>query len=236
MSKGNLDKKYTALITGGTSGIGKAIVNKLIEEDFAVIVIGRNKEKLNQLKIEVKHPSNCFLYKADMTDRNGLLQTIQKIINDFGQIDLLINNAGVFIPGSIIGEEDKTYDLMMRTNIDAPYILCKHLIPIINKGGYVFNICSTASLVGYPNGASYCISKFALLGLTKVLRAELKGKIAVSAIMPGATLTKSWEGTTEPAERFMKPQDVAEVIYNAWNIRSNTVMEEIIIRPHLGDF
>ena len=75
-----------------------------------------------------------------------------------------------------------------------------------------------------------------MLGFSKALRLELQGKIAVSAIMPGATLTNSWRGTTEPVERFMRPSDVALSLWSAWQIRSHTVVEEIILRPHLGDF
>jgi short-subunit dehydrogenase len=107
---------------------------------------------------------------------------------------------------------------------------------IAAKDGYIFNMCSIASIMAYPNGGSYSISKFALLGMTKVLREELKPHgIRVTAIMPGATLTASWEGVDLPAERFMKPEDVAETIYTAYALSKQSVVEEILIRPQLGD-
>jgi short-subunit dehydrogenase len=97
-------------------------------------------------------------------------------------------------------------------------------------------MCSIASIKAYPNGGSYAISKFALLGFSKCLREELKSfNIRVTAIMPGATLTASWEGVDLPEERFMRVEDVADTIYGAYSLSGRSVVEEIIIRPQLGD-
>ena len=104
------------------------------------------------------------------------------------------------------------------------------------KSGHVFNICSTASFMAYVNGGSYCISKFALLGMTKVLREEMKEYgVRVTAVMPGATYTASWEGAGLPKDRFMRSKDVASAIWNAYEMSDRTVIEEIIMRPQLGD-
>jgi len=234
MSSAN--KVFTAIVTGASAGIGKAITHLFIDKGFKVIAIARNNEKLNQLKKEVSKPEHCFLYSCDVSKPHEIKSVFAAIFQDHPTIDLLINNAGVFIPGAITQEEDGVYEQTMKTNIDSAYYVTRQTVPEMPKGSYIFNMCSTASVVGYPDGGSYCISKFALLGLTKALRLELQGKIAVSAVMPGATLTNSWTGTTEPAERFMKPEDVALSIWAAWQIRKNTVIEEILLRPHLGDF
>jgi short-subunit dehydrogenase len=104
------------------------------------------------------------------------------------------------------------------------------------RDGHIFNLCSTASIMAYTNGGSYCISKFALYGLTKVLRAELREHdVRVTAVLPGATLTASWEGVNLPPERFMKSEDVAESIWSAYALSKHSVVEEILIRPQLGD-
>ncbi|MEQ8575130.1 MAG: SDR family NAD(P)-dependent oxidoreductase, partial [Fulvivirga sp.] len=104
------------------------------------------------------------------------------------------------------------------------------------RAGHIFNMCSTASFVPYVNGGSYCISKFALLGMSKVLREEMKEhNVRVTSIMPGATLTASWEGVELPEERFMKPEDVADAVFNAYSMSDRTVIEEIVMRPQLGD-
>jgi short-subunit dehydrogenase len=97
-------------------------------------------------------------------------------------------------------------------------------------------MCSTASITAYTNGGSYCVSKFALYGLSKVLREELKPHgVKVTAILPGATYTASWEGVDLPPERFMKAEDVASAISNAYGMSPGAVAEEILIRPQLGD-
>jgi short-subunit dehydrogenase len=104
------------------------------------------------------------------------------------------------------------------------------------RQGHVFNICSIASIKAYPNGGSYAISKFALLGFTKVLREELKEDgIRVTAVLPGATRTSSWDAVPLPEERFMKPEDVADAVFGAYSLSPRSVVEEVLIRPQLGD-
>ena len=104
------------------------------------------------------------------------------------------------------------------------------------KKGYIFNMCSIASIKAYANGGSYGISKFALYGMTKVLREELKEfNIKVTAVLPGATLTASWEGVDLPEERFIKVEDIAELIWTTYRLSDRTVVEDLVIRPQLGD-
>jgi len=127
---------------------------------------------------------------------------------------------------------------MIETNLYGAYHLTRVLIDdIISNGrGHIFNMCSTASIMPYENGGSYCISKYALLGMTKVLREELKShNIKVTAILPGATYTASWEGSDLPEERFMKADDVASAVWGAYAMSDSTVIEEILMRPQLGD-
>ena len=104
------------------------------------------------------------------------------------------------------------------------------------KSGHVFNICSIASLQAYEAGGSYSISKFAMLGLSKQLRHELKNfGVRVTAVMPGATLTDSWAGVDLPADRFIQAEDVAKTIQAVYELSSSADVEEIVIRPQLGD-
>jgi short-subunit dehydrogenase len=150
----------------------------------------------------------------------------------------LINNAGIFIPGTILNEQDGTLERMMDTNLYSAYYLTKAVYPLMQQSlkPHIFNMCSIASFMAYPNGGSYAISKFALLGLTKVLRAELKTEgIRVTAIMPGATWTDSWAGADFPEDRLMDADDIAETIWTAYQLNRKSVVEEIIIRPQLGD-
>jgi short-subunit dehydrogenase len=104
------------------------------------------------------------------------------------------------------------------------------------KSGSVFNICSVAGLFAYPNGGSYSISKFAMLGFSKALREEMKEyNVKVTTLLPGATLTDSWANAPFPDSRFMKAQDIAQLIWDVEHLSANTVVEEILLRPVLGD-
>ncbi|HAK76618.1 MAG TPA: short-chain dehydrogenase, partial [Runella sp.] len=153
-------------------------------------------------------------------------------------IAVLVNNTGLFAPGQIHNEPEGTLESMIDTNLYSAYYLTRGVIEkmISAKKGHIFNICSTASITAYTNGGSYCISKFALYGMTKVLREELKPHgLKVTAILPGATLTASWEGVELPKERFIQARDVAESIWSAYNLTPGAVVEEILIRPQLGD-
>ena len=107
---------------------------------------------------------------------------------------------------------------------------------IPHREGHIYNMCSVASLQAYENGGSYCISKFALLGFSKVLREEMKTyNIRVTSLIPGAVLTDSWSGTTLPETRFMKPEDVADLVWSIHALSNQTVVEDIVLRPMEGD-
>lgn len=231
----------TVLITGITKGIGRALAELFAEKGFNIAGCARNEKELNSFKAELwnKYENQRFLLASvDVSDKIAVQAFASDVLEEFENIDVLINNAGVFIPGSILTEDDGIFEQQINTNLASAYHLTREIVPGMKnrKEGYVFNICSTASITAYTNGGSYCISKYAMLGMTKVLREELKNyNVKVSAVMPGATLTDSWSNTELPAERFIKASDVANTIWNIYSLSNNTVVEEIIIRPQLGD-
>ncbi|MEN8248250.1 MAG: SDR family oxidoreductase [Bacteroidota bacterium] len=227
-------------VTGGTKGIGRAIITLFADKGFDIITCSRSEADLAGLKTELenKNPEIRFEgVEADISTKEGANKFV-----DFAQTHLtnllaLVNNTGVFIPGQIHQEEDGVFEKTMNTNVSSAYYVTRGLIHnIMNNQGHIFNICSTASITPYINGGSYCVSKYALLGMTKVLREEMKEHdVKVTAIIPGATLTESWEGTDLPEERFMNPEDVAHAIWSAFSMSERSVVEEVIIRPQLGD-
>ncbi len=231
----------TVLITGITKGIGRALAELFAEKGFNIAGCARNEKELNAFKAELwnKYENQRFLLASvDVSDKIAVQAFASDVLEEFENIDVLINNAGVFIPGSILTEEDGIFEQQVNTNLASAYHLTREIVPGMKnrKEGYVFNICSTASITAYTNGGSYCISKYAMLGMTKVLREELKDyNVKVSAVMPGATLTDSWGNTALPAERFIKASDVANTIWNIYSLSNSTVVEEIVIRPQLGD-
>lgn len=239
-----LENKKTnplAVVTGGTKGIGKACVERFLEEGFDVVTCSRNESDLLELKNEMDSTFTnveLFIRKADLSVRADI-NTFINYIDSIGRIaDVLINNTGVFIPGQIHNEEEGVLEKTIETNLFSAYHLTRGVIGGMMKQrkGHIFTLCSTASIIAYPNGGSYCVSKFALYGMTKVLREEMKShNVKVTAILPGATFTESWSGTELPAERFMDSKDIADSIYAAYSLSSRAVVEEILIRPQLGD-
>ncbi|WP_297335443.1 SDR family oxidoreductase [Algoriphagus sp.] len=228
------------LVTGGTKGIGRAIIKRFAEAGFSIATCSRNESDLKILKQELEHhfPSIQVLAEvADLSQKEEVLRFAKQVEN-FCEVDVLVNNTGLFLPGAIHDEPDGNFELMMHTNLFSSYYLTRALIGQMMKrrSGHIFSIGSIAGLTAYPNGGSYAISKWAMLGMTKCLREEMKPhQVKVTSILPGATYTASWEGVDLPIERFMKASDVAESVWSAYNLSPQTVVEEVIIRPQLGD-
>ncbi len=228
------------VISGATKGIGRAIAEKFAAEKYNVAVCARNETQLLAMKshIEEEYAVKCLVFKADMSVKSEVLAFADLVKSEFDKVDILVNNAGFFLPGQVHSEEDGTLEKQIETNLYSAYHLSRALIPSMleNKDGHIFNICSVASIIAYPNGGSYSISKFAMLGLSKALREEMKPhNIRVTALLPGATYTASWEGVELPQERFMKSEDIANTVYATYELSKQTVIEEIIMRPQLGD-
>lgn len=228
------------IVTGGSKGIGRACLQAFGKEGFDLVTCARNESNLEELKFTLEDDYDCRVntYTADLSVHEEVLEFAEFTLGLNQPLAALINNTGVFLPGEIHNEPDGNLELQMATNLYSAYHLSRKLIPEFKEqgSGSIFNICSTASVTAYTNGGSYCISKFALHGFSKVLREELKPfGIRVSSVLPGATLTNSWEGTELPEERFIPPEDVANMIVSAHKLSPRSVVEDILIRPQLGD-
>lgn len=230
-----------AVITGATKGIGRAIAESLAIEGYDIAVCSRHEDDLIEMQKDfASRFGNVELMTkvVDMSKKEEVLSFAQFIDSQWDRVDILVNNAGIFIPGAIHTEGDGDLEKMIETNLYSAYHLIRALLPLMLplKKGYIFNMCSTASTSAYTNGGSYSISKYALLGFTKNLRQELKDKgIKVTAIMPGATWSDSWAGFEAPEERLMQARDIAEAVLAALRMSAAAVVEEIVLRPQLGD-
>ncbi|WP_259014934.1 SDR family oxidoreductase [Emticicia fluvialis] len=232
--------KKLIVVSGGSRGIGRAIIEIFAQNGFDVLASARKEADLKELQnhITTQYKVNCFIYAADLAIKQevaGLVGFIQSLNRP---VDVLVNNAGSFIPGNIHEEQDGVLESLIETNLYSAYYLTRGLIKgmIAQKSGYIFNMCSVASLMAYPKGGSYSISKFALLGFSKGLREEMKPyQVKVTSIMPGAVLTDSWAGADIPAERFMQPADIAKTVWTAYCLSDGAVIEEIVLRPQKGD-
>ncbi|MEM6726664.1 MAG: SDR family oxidoreductase [Bacteroidota bacterium] len=227
-----------AVITGASKGIGRAIAELFVSKGFDLFICARNPEGLASTKsaLEKQHPGRkVYTKSADLSKKEEVMAFAEAVKAEWAYFDVLINNTGVFLPGSILNEPEGNLEFMMQTNLFSAYTLTRSLLTNI-KNGHIFNMCSIASLAAYPNGGSYSISKFALLGFSKVLREELKDRaIRVTAVLPGATWSASWEGVDLPEKRLMKAEDIAKAVWGAYELSDQAVMEELIIRPQLGD-
>ncbi|HAR20799.1 MAG TPA: short-chain dehydrogenase [Cytophagales bacterium] len=235
-----MEKKWIT-VTGGTKGIGFSILEAFMQEGFNAITCARNEVELENLKVSFgqRFPNQQLqTFVADLSKKSDCQHFGDFVKNKTARLDVLVNNTGYFTPGQIHQEEEGVLEKMMETNLYSAYHTTRTLLPLMlsQKSGHVFNICSIASIMPYANGGSYSISKYALLGMTKVLREEMKPQgIRVTAVLPGATHTSSWEGVNLPEERFMKTSDVAKAVLSCWKLSDCTVVEEIILRPQLGD-
>lgn len=229
------------IITGGTKGIGKACAELFARKGYDVAICARNPAELNAVLQELNtlHPSGRHLaMECDVKVQAQLQAFADACLLQFGSIDILINNVGVFLPGNLHDEPTGNLEHLMETNVYSVYHLTRMLVPsMINaKRGHIFNLCSVASINAYDAGGSYAITKFALYGFSKNLRHELKPHgIRVTAVLPGATLTPSWAGTELPESRFIPAEDVAAMILHISELSERSVVEEILIRPQLGD-
>jgi short-subunit dehydrogenase len=228
------------VVTGGTKGIGKAILEKFASEGFDICTCSRSKDDLEKLtsNLAKKYDVKAHYFIADMSVKDQVKRFTEFVTSLQRPVDVLVNNAGYFLPGQVIDEPEGTLESMIEGNLYSAYYTSRGIAPGMRqvRSGHIFNMCSIASIQAYPNGGSYAISKFAMLGLSKMLREELKKSgVRVTAVLPGATLTASWEGTDLPDERFMSAEDVAEAVWSAYSLSPRSVVEEILIRPQLGD-
>lgn len=213
----------------------------LAREGWNVAASSRSEADLKELQNEFNksYPNQeCLTHVVDFSKKEETKKYGDHILQKWSKVDLLVNNAGIFIPGAVHSEPEGVLEDTIDLNLYGPYHLTRSILPnmLENKHGHIINICSIASLMSYANGGAYTISKFALLGFSKALREEMKPyNIKVTSIMPGATWSASWEGATFPEDRLMPPKDVAEAVVSCTRMGASSVVEEIVIRPQLGD-
>jgi short-subunit dehydrogenase len=233
-----MKKKY-ALITGGTKGIGKSLVEVFAKNKYNIITCARDQKELDKLnkELEQKYKIEVLVSTVDLTKKSDCKRFTSLVSDTIPHINILINNAGMFIPDNMLEESDETFEKMLFANVFAPYYITKDLFPLISKTeGQIFNIESVASKKPFENCASYVTSKHALHGMTASLRELCKTKnVKVTSIIPGATFTSSWAGVDIDPERILNPDTIADAVFACSQIKGNAVIEELVIRPQLGD-
>ena len=228
------------IITGASKGIGKAVAEIFAANGHNLFLCARGETALYKIMEELltKYPSVTVKAKPfDLSKKEEAIAFGNWCLS-FGTPDILINNAGMFEPGSVHNEAEGVLESQIAINLYSAYNVTRTVLQkmIALRSGHIFNMCSIASLSAYDNGGAYSISKFALHGFSKNLREEMKPHgIKVTSVFPGAVMSDSWGGFDNSSKRIMEADDIAKMIYAASQLSMQACVEDIIIRPQLGD-
>ena len=228
------------VITGASQGIGAALAEAFAQEPGArVALLARSVDKLKAVAERCRaHGAEALVLPTNVTKEEAVQQAAQTVLDDWGAPDVLINNAGVFQPGSVSETPVQLFRHQVEVNLTSAFLVTQAFLPAMQAAGRgtIFFMGSVASIRAYAGGAAYCAAKHGLLGLARVVREETKALgVRVTTLLPGATLTPSWEGVDLPAERFMPPEDIARTVLDVYHLSDRTVVEEVLLRPQLGD-
>lgn len=224
----------TAIVTGASGGIGTALCKKLAGYGMNLVLVGRNKEKLEELSEKIRdHGGNSSVCAGDLTQMGFAQQIVDHAINTFGSIDVLINNAGLSHRCSVEEMTEDQFDQIMQVNVRAPYFLTQKALPELkkSKAATIINICSVVAHKGYPMQSVYAASKHALLGWSKSLANEVyKDNVRVHVISPGSVYT-DMIAMVRPdlsSEGMILPEDIADIAgFYLEHRHTNAVIDEI---------
>lgn len=235
------ENRPVVLITGASQGIGAAIARVFAREvpDVRLALVARDEKKLRAVAAGCEElGATAEIFRCDVADEAAVAALAAAVTARFGAVDVLINNAGKFAGAPFTEMTVADFDALIAANLRSVFLVSRAFVPgMVRRGrGDVFNMSSIAGLGAYPGGAGYSAAKFGVSGLSKVMRAELRDKgVRVCCVYPGATWSPSWSGSGVAAERIMPAEDVARAFLDVWRLSRRTVVEEIVLRPQLGD-
>lgn len=228
------------LVTGASQGIGAAIAKTFAAAKVGPLaLVARNARGLARTAAACRrHGVAAEVFPCDVTDSAQVDAMAAAVLARFRRVDVLINNAGQYRHAPFLDCTVAQFDEVVAANLRSCFLVSRAFVPgMAERGlGHVFNMGSVASIKPLPGSAAYCAAKFGVLGLTRVMREELKNRgVRVTAVLPGATVSPSWQGTAVPAERMMPDTDIARAFLEIYRLTRRTVVEEIVLRPQLGD-
>jgi 3-oxoacyl-[acyl-carrier protein] reductase len=224
----------TAIITGGTRGIGRAIVERLLEEGLSVVFCGQSDETVERAAGELsqRYPGKAFGKKCDVSQLGEVQSLVAFAVEKLARIDILVNNAGVGLFAPVEQLSPEQWHRMIDLNLSGVYYCCHEVIPQMKAagGGYIINISSLAGKNPFAGGAGYNASKFGLNGFTEAMMLDYrKDDIRVSYIMPGSVDTQFSHGAA--ASWKIAPEDIAEVVVMLVALPQRTLVSRVEIRP-----
>jgi NADP-dependent 3-hydroxy acid dehydrogenase YdfG len=232
----------TALVTGASAGIGRATALALAAAGANVVVTARREDRLSAVCLEIEAAGGHAIFHAgDAAEESTAVASIKLALARFGSLDILINNAGVGNYKNLVDTSPDEYDTMMDANVRSGFLFSRHAAPLMvqQKGGTILFISSIAGLQGYAGEAVYCATKFAQVGFSQALDAELrKHGIKVGVICPGGVKSEFALGLGRTEEyirnsHMMQPEEVAEAIVFACTQPANVRIPQMTVR-HMG--
>lgn len=228
-------------VTGASTGIGKAIVEKFSTEGCTVVITARSKSRLDDIVKEIRLTGReAMAYVCDVSSERSVIHTAKKIQEKYGTIDVLINNAGATVFKSFLDTETKDYDNVIDTNLKGPFLCMKAVLPqmIRKKTGSIINILSVAANTTFENSSVYSASKAGMQAMASCIRKEVrKHNIKICNIYPGAVETDMWDikARQQFRNRMMTPADIGDIAFDVYNKPERLMVEDLVVRPVKGD-
>lgn len=229
-----------AIVTGASKGIGKVIALKLASLNYALVLVGRSEKHLAALKQQIEEMgSSCLSLAVDLSEESAPEKIVRETIAHFGQIDLLVNNAGLAQSAAISETDIETWNNIFKVNARAPFFLCKAAVPFLKKNEkpIIINISSVVGFKGYAGQAAYASSKHALTGFTKVLAKEVQADgIRVHLISPGGVNTEMVQEMRPDinTEELIQPEEIAELVEFLVTRKGKGTIDQFYIRRESG--
>ena len=233
----NLSGK-TAIVTGGTRGIGRAVCEALLERGGSVMLCSRNEEDVARAtaELEERFRGRVFGQRCNVSSPEDVETLFERSRDVLGRLDILINNAGKSSRSYIENMSDDEWRSTIATNLSGVFYCCRAAVPWMKSsgGGYIINIGSLAGTNGFAGGGAYCATKFGLIGFSESLMHEVRhDHIRVSCVMPGSVNTSFGRGGEEERSRTWKlwPEDVAEVVVGLIEMDPRALASRVELRP-----
>lgn len=207
----------TVIVTGSGRGIGKAIAILLAQEGAKVVVTARTKSEIDQVRDKIKsRGGNAISVPADVTVPHSVRNLVHTTIEEYGSVDVLVNNAGTGIRKLFMETSEEEFDKVMEVNVKSVFLCCREVLPhmVSNQDGIIINISSGAGKSGFQELSAYCASKFAVNGLTESLALEvIDHNVRVYGVCPGSTDTSLYRSLfPEKARNLISPEKIAESV------------------------
>lgn len=228
-------------VVGASRGIGREIAKHFASIGCEVCLSSRSQRDLRRVAKEITSlGGRAHVLPGDFSEEHEILKTAKRILKTFQRIDVLVNNAGVTVFKSFLETSIDEFDGIIDTNLEGPIICIKAVLPsmVKQKRGWIFNILSNAAVKTFEGSAAYTATKAGLLGISRVLREEMKPfNVKVTSVIPGPVDTTMWSASMRKkyAHRMMTAKSVAETILSIYQLPDDVVVDEIIIRPLPGD-